>query len=194
MVRKPKKSELIERNKNLKEQLDKVLGELEAKKSALDAAHEGLKLMSDLLEQQTNLTQHHRANLDLCDDQISSLHYRVDNLEAKIQMSESNLTSVRKSRNSLQNAIDFLGKTLRLIGPQNSAYTLQVAHMVVNNPAGIPGDGDDAGVTGADMERILDFLRNGQKIMAIKTYREVTRVGLKEAKEAVESIQLKRGL
>lgn len=37
--------------------------------------------------------------------------------------------------------------------------------------------------------RILDFIRQGNKIQAIKIYREVTGVGLAEAKDAVDQIE-----
>ncbi|MCB0330025.1 MAG: ribosomal protein L7/L12 [Bdellovibrionales bacterium] len=39
---------------------------------------------------------------------------------------------------------------------------------------------------------ILTFIEAGRKIDAIKAYREVHRVGLKEAKEAVEAMERKR--
>ncbi len=43
-------------------------------------------------------------------------------------------------------------------------------------------------------EEVLAFLLDGQKIPAIKRYREITRCGLKEAKDAVERLQEKLGL
>lgn len=43
---------------------------------------------------------------------------------------------------------------------------------------------------GNDAE-ILDLMRRGQKIQAIKLYRERTGVGLKEAKDAVEALEIR---
>jgi ribosomal protein L7/L12 len=45
------------------------------------------------------------------------------------------------------------------------------------------------GVSGVDLGAIDELLRQGQKIEAIKLYREQTGVGLKEAKDAVEAIE-----
>jgi ribosomal protein L7/L12 len=47
---------------------------------------------------------------------------------------------------------------------------------------------DHLGLREADprMDEIDALLRDGKKIQAIKTYREITGAGLKEAKEAVE--------
>ena len=39
-------------------------------------------------------------------------------------------------------------------------------------------------------EDVKNYLRAGRKIEAIKCYREMTGVGLKDAKEAVEAMQL----
>ncbi|WP_224772889.1 ribosomal protein L7/L12 [Pelagicoccus enzymogenes] len=38
------------------------------------------------------------------------------------------------------------------------------------------------------MKRLADALKSGQKIEAIKSYREATGLGLKEAKDAVEAL------
>lgn len=38
---------------------------------------------------------------------------------------------------------------------------------------------------------VVDFLRKGKKIMAIKYFREATGVGLKEAKDYVDAIEAK---
>jgi ribosomal protein L7/L12 len=46
-----------------------------------------------------------------------------------------------------------------------------------------------------DLENeVVSFLEQGQKIEAIKRYRERTGVGLKEAKDAVERMAERRGL
>jgi ribosomal protein L7/L12 len=52
-----------------------------------------------------------------------------------------------------------------------------------------PSDADQS-----DTRDILTLLANGQKIEAIKRYRERHRVGLKEAKDAVEALAADAGL
>lgn len=42
--------------------------------------------------------------------------------------------------------------------------------------------------------RIVEFLKKGNKIEAIKIYRDLTNAGLAEAKNAVEDIEAKLGL
>lgn len=42
--------------------------------------------------------------------------------------------------------------------------------------------------------RIIEFLKRGNKIEAIKIYRELTDTGLAEAKQAVDSIEARLGL
>lgn len=48
--------------------------------------------------------------------------------------------------------------------------------------------------SGEPSEEILDALRGGQLIVAIKLYREQTGMGLAEAKRAVEDIARQHGL
>lgn len=55
------------------------------------------------------------------------------------------------------------------------------------NPS--PPEGEDPSVA-----RLLDLLRSGQKIAAIKAYREEHGVGLKEAKDAVEALAAEHGI
>jgi len=45
-----------------------------------------------------------------------------------------------------------------------------------------------------DMERVKEALRQGQKINAIKIYRDMSGVGLKEAKDYVEALEIDMGL
>jgi ribosomal protein L7/L12 len=45
------------------------------------------------------------------------------------------------------------------------------------------------GSAAGDLSTVEDHLRAGQKIQAIKQYREQTGAGLKEAKDAVEAMQ-----
>ena len=49
-------------------------------------------------------------------------------------------------------------------------------------------------LAGVSEEELLALLEQGQKIEAIKLYRERTGAGLKDAKDAVEAIGLKHGL
>ncbi|QDV35665.1 ribosomal protein L7/L12 [Tautonia plasticadhaerens] len=57
------------------------------------------------------------------------------------------------------------------------------------DPGLMPG-----GIEGPLEGELLDLLRNGRKIEAIKRYREATGVGLKEAKDAVEALAGRHGL
>ena len=43
-------------------------------------------------------------------------------------------------------------------------------------------------LTVANRQEILDLLRQGEKIQAIKIYRSMTQCGLKDAKEAIEQL------
>ena len=43
-------------------------------------------------------------------------------------------------------------------------------------------------------QQVIDALRNGSKIEAIKIYREIHNVGLAEAKIAVDALETKHGL
>jgi ribosomal protein L7/L12 len=55
------------------------------------------------------------------------------------------------------------------------------------------GSGDDAAGelgSGADTDaQVLDLIASGNKIQAVKRYRELTGAGLKEAKDAVDRIE-----
>src|SRR3989442_1151660 len=66
------------------------------------------------------------------------------------------------------------------------------------NPPGLDrcaGCGADLPELGGDLEaQVLSLLSQGQKIGAVKLYREGTGVGLKEAKEAVEDLAARRGI
>jgi len=44
------------------------------------------------------------------------------------------------------------------------------------------------GITDEQRDEILDAIRSGQKILAIKQYRDATDCGLKEAKDFVEAV------
>ncbi|QDV16585.1 50S ribosomal protein L7/L12 [Gimesia panareensis] len=59
------------------------------------------------------------------------------------------------------------------------------------SPADTPEpEAEDAQRTAA-MEQIVESLRQGNKIQAIKDYRELTGSGLKESKEAIEALMQK---
>lgn len=61
-----------------------------------------------------------------------------------------------------------------------------------NKPVGSPPPLNTLDLDTLDLDtrnRIAQFVQNNQKIEAIKLYREVTRVGLKEAKDAVEAFE-----
>jgi len=91
------------------------------------------------------------------------------------------------------------------LDPQPNAATVKCAYC--GNSTILPGSmrlpishGDIAtSATGADtnsmlnqatcMKEVVELVRNGRKIEAIKLFRELTGTGLKEAKEAVEAIQ-----
>ncbi|NLT56108.1 MAG: hypothetical protein GXX79_16460 [Actinomycetales bacterium] len=45
-----------------------------------------------------------------------------------------------------------------------------------------------------DLPEVLDLLVRGQKIQAVKAYREATGLGLKESKDAVEELARRHGL
>lgn len=56
----------------------------------------------------------------------------------------------------------------------------------LNNRSDVPSDSADG--------EVLDLMRSGQKIAAIKRYRETHGGGLKEAKEAVEALAAAHGI
>jgi large subunit ribosomal protein L7/L12 len=58
------------------------------------------------------------------------------------------------------------------------------------NHLGIPHVRD----TGMAEARVVDMLKRGNKIEAIKFYREIHNCGLAEAKQAVEGIEVRLGL
>ncbi|WP_079166803.1 ribosomal protein L7/L12 [Streptomyces oceani] len=45
---------------------------------------------------------------------------------------------------------------------------------------------------GPGMGRVMDLLAEGKKVAAVKAYRELTGAGLREAKEAVELMEVRR--
>lgn len=65
------------------------------------------------------------------------------------------------------------------------AVVIAVGLLIVFGKGGSPAD---APPTDATDEDILAFARQGQKIQAVKWYRALHGVGLKEAKDAVEAM------
>ena len=80
---------------------------------------------------------------------------------------EQELISLRARVAELEDRLDFLFKRLEIEYSDNPTTT-------------------DA--------RIIEFLKKGQKIEAIKVYRELTNTSLAEAKQAVERIEASLGL
>jgi ribosomal protein L7/L12 len=64
----------------------------------------------------------------------------------------------------------------------------QVAYLYQHLGVTAPGPGAGAGATGQDAE-LLALVNDGRKIHAIKRYRELTGVGLKEAHDAVAELE-----
>jgi large subunit ribosomal protein L7/L12 len=70
---------------------------------------------------------------------------------------------------------------------------LEMAPRGTSSGGGWWGGSDDDGATdlaaGADSDpQVLELIANGRKIQAIKRYRELTGLGLKEAKDAVDRL------
>lgn len=116
---------------------------------------------------------------------ISQYAYSTDDLEAKLRRLQVDHKRITGEKNQLKIALAFLAKTIELVGDQDAAYVNRVALLVATNPTGIPSG---CAAPSVDIERVLDLLRNNQKIAAIKYYREVTQTGLKEAKDRVDEI------
>ncbi len=58
-----------------------------------------------------------------------------------------------------------------------------------NNAPPSPFESAFSSTTSSDGDEIQDLLRRGQKIEAIKIYRQRTGLGLREAKDAIEDMQ-----
>lgn len=69
-------------------------------------------------------------------------------------------------------------------GNQNTSNTF---NNPTSSPFESPFNSSSANASGDD--EIVDLLRRGQKIQAIKIYRDRTGAGLKEAKDAVEALE-----
>ena len=74
-------------------------------------------------------------------------------------------------------------KRLRDLGQLNVKLDFLLKQLGIEYPpsGGLPGE-------------LIDALQRGDKIKAIKYYRETTGVGLKEAKEFIEAVQLRPGI
>ncbi len=80
---------------------------------------------------------------------------------------EQDIIALRSRVAELERRLDFLYKKLGI--------------EYIDNPSSIDS-------------RIIEFLKRGNKIEAIKIYRELTDTGLAEAKQAVDSIEARLGL
>ncbi|MBI3151984.1 MAG: ribosomal protein L7/L12 [Chloroflexi bacterium] len=80
---------------------------------------------------------------------------------------EQDIIALRSRVAELERRLDFLYKKLGI--------------EYIDNPSSIDS-------------RIIEFLKRGNKIEAIKIYRELTNTGLAEAKQAVDSIEARLGL
>jgi len=64
-----------------------------------------------------------------------------------------------------------------------------MAHLGLASPAGPPpGWGPPAGHLSGMPPEIVELVRSGAKLEAIKRYRELTGVGLKAAKDAIDAL------
>jgi ribosomal protein L7/L12 len=61
-------------------------------------------------------------------------------------------------------------------------------------PAGKEEQAPPAGSLTPWQERVLELMRQGQKIEAIKVHREATGAGLKDSKDAVEALAVQHGV
>jgi hypothetical protein len=71
---------------------------------------------------------------------------------------------------------------LRSHAPEGAAARKAAAHTAAGADQTVPG------LTPEQLAQVKRYLHDGQKIEAIKVYRQATSVGLKEAKDAVEAI------
>ncbi len=74
-------------------------------------------------------------------------------------------------------------RVARLEGRREEQNPYRAAPALPVEPAAVGSAGEDA--------RILEALQQGNKIEAIKRYRELTGAGLKESKEAIEAIRVR---
>jgi large subunit ribosomal protein L7/L12 len=82
-------------------------------------------------------------------------------------VTESEILLLRSRITQLEERVDFLYKHLGITYTENSS---------------------------TENARVIDMLKRGNKIEAIKIYREIYNVGLAEAKDAVESLESRLGL
>ncbi|HEX9334124.1 MAG TPA: ribosomal protein L7/L12 [Anaerolineales bacterium] len=80
--------------------------------------------------------------------------------------SESEILALRSRIAELESRVDFLYSHLGIVYPQNTSM-------------------EDA--------RVIDMLKKGNKIEAIKIYREIYNCGLAEAKQAVDNLEARLG-
>jgi ribosomal protein L7/L12 len=81
-----------------------------------------------------------------------------------------------------------LWSTNARLGRMESRLEMKMVEVPVVMPAAVSSSAQPT--QGMDMSQVQVLLMNGNKIGAIKAYRELTDVGLKEAKDAVEALEL----
>jgi hypothetical protein len=79
-------------------------------------------------------------------------------------------------------------------GPTGDVKKEVISAELVSRAGTVPAAAPAPAAPLDDDEEILDALRNGNKIEAIKRYRELTDAGLADAKAAVEDIAARNGL
>jgi ribosomal protein L7/L12 len=82
-------------------------------------------------------------------------------------VTESEILLLRSRITQLEERVDFLYKHLGIVNTEDQRMT---------------------------DKRVIDILRKGNKIEAIKIYREIYNVGLAEAKQAVDDMETRLGL
>jgi len=143
-----------------------------------------------------NLLTRERTERVLVEQERDGLGDRLVPLERKVE----DLAIIQESRIAQNQALGvyhaFMSGKVSLEG-----QSLLLMHLLATNPREFVNAARKAGLGNfflnltTDLEeRVLVELRNYRKIPAIKLYREATRVGPKEAKEAVEAIGDRNGI
>jgi len=85
-------------------------------------------------------------------------------------------------------------EAIKLYREATGAGLAEAKQYVERLEAGQAAGGPPPGLDDAFWQSLVELLKQGQKIEAIKRYRERTGAGLKESKEAVESLTRQSGL
>ena len=79
-----------------------------------------------------------------------------------------------------------ISRITNMTGSQLDRYQIEDIHAVVETAVIPPLDTPSYGATCTQVDTLLDAMKTGKKIEAIKAYRAMTGIGLKESKDAVE--------